>query len=85
MKKVILAVDDEPLNLQLLEAILVPKGFMIEMATSGEETLNKIKQISPDLVLLDVMMPGMDGYTVCEKIRADTTLPYIPIIFCPNF
>jgi len=81
MKKVILAVDDELMNLQLLEAVLVPKGFRLETATSGEEALDKIKPVYPDTILLDVMMPGMDGYTVCEKIRADTTLPYIPIIF----
>ncbi len=81
MKKVILVVDDEPMNLQLLEAVLVPQGFRVETATSGEESLDKIKWVNPDLILLDVMMPGMNGYDVCERIRKDTTLPYIPIIF----
>ncbi len=81
MKKVILAVDDEPVNLELLEAVLLPVGFKIETAASGQEALEKIKQVNPNLILLDVMMPNMDGYEVCERIRADTTLPYIPIIF----
>jgi len=81
LKRVILAVDDELLNLELLEAVLMPEGFTVETAMSGKEALDIIKRVSPDLVLLDVMMPGMNGYEVCEKIRADTSLPHIPIIF----
>lgn len=81
MEKVILAVDDEPINLDLLEAILTSEGFYVEKAISGEEALEKIKTIQPDLILLDIMMPGIDGYEVCKRIRADTSLPYIPIIF----
>lgn len=80
-RKKILAVDDEPTNLKLLEAVLAPRGYMLEMALSGQEALDKIKTLIPDLVLLDIMMPGMDGYEVCEKIKGDPTLPYIPIIF----
>jgi class 3 adenylate cyclase len=79
--KVILAVDDEPQNLELLEAVLLPEGFKVKTATNGEETLKKIKQTAPDLILLDIMMPDMNGFEVCSRIRADTKLPYIPIIF----
>lgn len=79
--KKILAVDDEPINLKLLEAILVPEGYIVETTTSGQEALDMIKSIKPSLILLDVIMPGMDGYQVCEKIRADTSISYIPIIF----
>ena len=79
--KKIFAVDDEPINLKLLEATLVPEGYTLETALSGEEALDKIKSSLPDLILLDVMMPGMNGYEVCKKIRADASLPYIPIIF----
>ncbi len=79
--KKILAVDDEPKNIRLLEAKLMPEGYIVETANNGQDALNKIDSIRPDLILLDVMMPGMDGYQVCEKIRADTSISYIPIIF----
>jgi class 3 adenylate cyclase len=79
--KKILAVDDEPVNLKLLEAKLVPEGYIVETTTSGQEALDMIKSIKPGLILLDVIMPGMDGYQVCEKIRADKSIAYIPIIF----
>ncbi len=77
----ILAVDDEPTNLKLLEAILVPEGYVLKTALSGNEALDEIKSLNPDLILLDVMMPGMDGYQVCKRIRADSPTSYIPIIF----
>jgi len=80
-RKKILAVDDEPTNLKLLEAVLVPRGYIVEMALSGQEALEKIKTLRPHLVLLDIMMPGMDGYEVCKRIKNDGALPYIPIIF----
>jgi len=79
--KKILAVDDEPKNIKLLEAKLAPEGYVLETATNGQEALDKVKASIPDLILLDVLMPGMNGYQVCEKIRSDTSIPYIPIIF----
>ena len=81
MTKVVLAVDDEPINLRLLEAVLVSKGYRIEKALGGREALDKIESVNPDLVLLDVMMPGMSGLEVCEEIRSRSSIPYIPIIF----
>lgn len=81
VEKVILAVDDELINLKLLEAILIPEGYVLETALNGEEALDRFKSVSPDLILLDVMMPGMNGYQVCERIRADSPLSYTPIIF----
>jgi len=79
--KKILAVDDEHKNIKLLEAKLAPEGYVLETATNGQEALDKVKTSIPDLILLDVLMPGMNGYQVCEKIRSDTSIPYIPIIF----
>jgi adenylate cyclase len=79
--KKILAVDDEHKNIKLLEAKLAPEGYMLETATNGQEALDKVKTSLPDLILLDVLMPGMNGYEVCERIRADSSAPYIPIIF----
>jgi class 3 adenylate cyclase len=77
----LLVVDDTPMNIDLLESILVPAGYILEKAESGEEALEKVQSKIPDLVILDVMMPGMNGYEVCRRIRENKTLPYIPIIF----
>ena len=80
-QKRILAVDDEPKNIKLLEAKLAPVGYIVDTALSGKEALDKIKRKVPDLILLDVLMPGMDGYEICKRIRSDTSIPYVPIIF----
>jgi class 3 adenylate cyclase len=77
----ILVVDDKAKNIKLLEAKLAPEGCIVEGALSGQEALLKIKAGIPDLILLDVVMPGMNGYQVCEKIRLDPSIPYVPIIF----
>lgn len=77
----ILAVDDEPVNLRLLKAILGPEGYSLETASGGHEALDRLASGGIDLVLLDVMMPGMDGFEVCGRIRNDASIPYIPIIF----
>ncbi len=63
----ILVVDDAPPNIRLLEALLVPQGYAVVGATSGAEALRKVADESADLVLLDVVMPGMDGLEVCRR------------------
>ncbi|MDO9230803.1 MAG: response regulator [Syntrophales bacterium] len=77
----ILIVDDEPRNLRLLEAILMPEGYEIDSAENGRKAVDKALSFAPDLILLDVMMPEMDGYQACKAIRGDKNIPYIPIIF----
>jgi len=77
----ILVVDDRPLNIELLDAILTSAGYTVESAESGKEALNKIFNDPPDLILLDVMMPEMNGYEVCRRIKKNTSLPYVPIIY----
>ncbi|MEW6672843.1 MAG: response regulator [Thermodesulfobacteriota bacterium] len=77
----ILIVDDHRLNIDLLEGILSTNGYTIDSAMRGEEALEKIIANPPDLILLDVMMPKMDGYEVCRNLRSNKTIPYIPIIF----
>ena len=77
----ILVVDDLPMNIELLVAILTPEGYIVDSAQSGEEALEKVFNDPPDLILLDVMMPKMNGYEVCRKIRANKSLPYVPIIY----
>jgi two-component system, sensor histidine kinase and response regulator len=76
----ILVVDDSPDNVFLIQAILEEEGYKISTAADGRSALAQIDTEPPDLVLLDVMMPGMDGYEVTGRIRANTALPFIPIL-----
>jgi signal transduction histidine kinase len=76
----ILAVDDAPDNLFLLETILDNGEYDLDLAESGREALNKITQKTPDLIVLDIMMPGMSGFEVTRRVRQNHSLPYIPIL-----
>ena len=76
----VLCVDDEPLNLSLLEAMLSPRGYEVLKAQNGVEALEKIRTESIDICLLDVMLPEMDGFEVCRCIKADTTQDTVPVI-----
>ncbi len=76
----ILIVDDSPDNIFLIQSILQEEGYAIETAENGEEALAKIDEFSPDLILLDVMMPVMDGYEVTRRVRSNTALPFMPIL-----
>jgi diguanylate cyclase (GGDEF)-like protein/PAS domain S-box-containing protein len=76
----VLIVDDELKNRKLLEILLRPEGYLTQTAASGEEALASIAQCAPDLILLDVMMPGMDGYAVANLLKANPVTSNIPII-----
>ena len=76
----ILVVDDTPANVHILQARLAASGYDIVTATDGEEALVAVKETQPDLILLDVMMPRLDGIEVCRRLRADPSLPFIPIV-----
>ena len=76
----ILAVDDIPDNLLLVQLALEQEGYRVILAHNGESALKQIKQAPPSLILLDVMMPGMDGYEVTRRIRQDKNIPFIPIL-----
>jgi DNA-binding NarL/FixJ family response regulator len=76
----ILAVDDTPANIEVLETVLLPHGFDLEGAASGPAALAAIEANPPDLVLLDVVMPGMDGIEVCRRLRADPRTRNLPIV-----
>jgi PAS domain S-box-containing protein len=76
----ILIVDDERHNRQLLEVMLAPEGFLLQTAASGEEALAMVAQQPPDLILLDIMMPGMDGYQVAGRVKGNLATRNIPII-----
>jgi two-component system, sensor histidine kinase and response regulator len=77
----ILIVDDIPKNLQVLSSILNLEGYQIAFAANGKESITVLETTTPDLILLDIMMPGMDGFEVCKFIKADIRLKNIPIIF----
>jgi phosphotransferase system enzyme I (PtsI) len=79
-KPVLLVVDDQPQNSDVLEAYLVPQGYEIVKAANGEEALLKLSENKIDLILLDVMMPGMDGFEITRRVRQDTTHRLLPII-----
>ncbi|MEH2060215.1 MAG: hybrid sensor histidine kinase/response regulator [Nostoc sp.] len=81
----ILAVDDIQDNLILVQAILESEGYEIDLASNGIKALRQIEQSPPDLILLDVMMPGIDGYEVTRRIRNNPAISYIPILLITAF
>lgn len=80
MKPKILIVDDEPLNLATLEAFLAGDGYDLHFAADGLEACAQAEVVQPDLILLDVMMPELDGFAVCRRLRADPVVGRVPII-----
>lgn len=80
MSQSVLVVDDEPMARTLLRLMLVRAGFEVSEAENGFDALEKVEGNLPDLILLDVMMPGMDGFTVCQKVRAREETAELPII-----
>ena len=76
----ILVVEDNEMNMDMLTRRLIRKGFEVITAVDGEEGINKVETESPDLVLMDVGLPGMDGWEATEIIRADDSTKHIPII-----
>lgn len=80
-KNNILIVDDTPDNLSVLRQLLTEKGFLVRPALSGEIALKAIKTQVPDIILLDIIMPEMDGYEVCHILKSDAKTAHIPIIF----
>ncbi|MBD2576377.1 hybrid sensor histidine kinase/response regulator [Oscillatoria sp. FACHB-1406] len=80
MSNYILAVDDYPDNLLLVQLALEQEGHEVKLVESGAQALAQIEKAHPDLILLDVMMPGMDGYEVARRLRSNPRLPFIPIL-----
>ena len=81
----ILVVDDIADNYFLLQMILKLEGYQVEVADSGYAALERVEANPPDLLLLDVMMPGIDGFEVTLRIRQNTRLPYIPILLITGY
>lgn len=80
-RKRILAVDDDPTALAALRQILTQKGYEVTTATGGEEALSLLASKEFDLALLDVVMPGVSGYDVCRRVRADERTKDLPVVF----
>ena len=79
-QKTILIIDDQPFFVTMQQNFLKQQGFRVLAATSGADGLARAKQYKPDLILLDIEMPGMNGFAVCEKLKQDTELRQIPVI-----
>lgn len=77
----ILLVDDTPDNLRVLSAMLTNRGYEVRKALNGQRAIASVQSDPPDLILLDIKMPGMDGYTVCQHLKADSKTCEVPIIF----
>ena len=81
----IMIVDDEPTNIRILVDILKNEGFNTRVARDGKTALSSLELSTPDLILLDINMPEMDGYEVCKRIKQDEQLKKIPVIFISSF
>ncbi|MCK4307473.1 response regulator [candidate division WOR-3 bacterium] len=79
MKKVLLVDDDEDF-IETVKFYLIHSGYLVSVAKNGEEAFDKLKIGKPDIILLDVMMPGIEGTEVCKKLKADSDLSSIPIM-----
>jgi len=79
MKKKILVVDDDPKALDLIEALLIPAGYYVVTLVDSTRMVNIVQEMKPDLILLDIMMPVEDGYTILNKLKKGTDRSNIPI------
>ena len=77
----ILVVEDTPANIQVLSSTLKEKGYQISVATNGRQALEVVARLRPDLILLDVMMPEMDGFETCRRLKESAATKDIPVIF----
>ncbi len=84
MPKKVLLVEDEEIMINLLQKKLVQEGYEVSIAKNGEEGLSMMKEVKPDIILLDIIMPKMSGFEVMEEMRKDTELKKIPIVVISN-
>lgn len=77
----VLVVDDEPEITEIVETFLAESGYQVVVENSPAEAVGRAREFKPDVILLDIMMPGVDGYSVCEEIKADPEFANTPVIF----
>lgn len=80
--KTILVVDDSPTDRHIISSILTQNGYQVGVATNGEEGITRVRETWPDLVLMDVVMPGINGYQATRMLARDSTTCHIPVILC---
>jgi twitching motility two-component system response regulator PilH len=80
----VLIVDDSMTQRQLMSSVLEKFGLTVLVATDGVEAWEQIQQVQPDIVVLDIIMPRMNGYEVCRKIKTDPTMQNLPVILCSS-
>lgn len=80
MDNLVLIVDDDEKLSKMLGFLFMAKGFKVEYARNGSSALDLLERIKPNVIILDIMMPGMDGFEVCERIKEDSSLNEIPVI-----
>ncbi len=85
MHRKILSVDDDPDQLGMLDLLLGHEGFAVDTAANGLDALDKVARCRPDLIVLDVSMPKMNGFAFCEKLQADPATAAIPILMLTGF
>ena len=81
----ILIVDDDPVFVESTKAVLESKNYQVSVAYDGDEGLQKVQEDSPDLIILDIIMPTKDGFTVCEQLKGDPQLSKIPVLMLTSF
>ena len=77
----VLVVDDEPEITDIVQTFLTESGYSVDVLNNPREVIARAKQFKPDVILLDIMMPGADGYTVCQWVKAEADLSHVPVIF----
>ena len=81
----ILVVDDDPVFVQATKAVLESKNYQVSAAFDGDEGLQKVQDERPDLIILDIIMPTKDGFTVCEQLKGDPQYSKIPVLILTSF
>jgi DNA-binding response OmpR family regulator len=77
----ILVIDDEPEITDVIETFLAEAGYQCLTENTPQEAIDKARKFKPDVILLDIMMPGVDGYSICQQLRAEPDFAHVPIIF----
>ena len=84
MKERILVVDDQRTNAEMVAGLLRNLGYQVDLAFDGGSALDRVRSAPPDLVISDIMMPGMDGYELCRRLRAADATALLPLVYRPS-